>query len=386
MSRPLVDRMPRAIQWTEEHHMFREMTRNFYKNEVEPHMEKWEADGIVARDVWEKAGEIGIICPNFPEKYGGAGGDFLYNVIVIEESAKVHNSGFFLSLHADVIAPYILEFANDEQKEKYLPDIVAGKKILAISMTEPGTGSDLAAIQTKAVDKGDHYLLNGSKTFISNGHLADLNIVAARTGEGQGGISLLLVESDWDGYEKGRKLQKVGLKAQDTAEIHFSDVKVPKENVLGQVNRGFRYLMQKLQQERLVLAIANQQGMEEALDMTVEYVKTRTAFGKRIGDFQNTRFKMADMLVEQEMSRAFLDQVVMAHMRGDKRMVQASMCKLACSEMINRHVNTCLQFFGGYGYMLEYPIARAYLDARIQTIYAGTSEIMREIITKAMGL
>ena len=381
-----VQRMPRSIPFTEEHDMFRKMTADFYKNEVEPHMVEWEKEGQVSREVWEKAGALGLICPNFPEKYGGAGADFLYNTIVIEESAKVRNSGFFLSLHADVVAPYILEFGSEEQKQKYLPDIIAGKKILAISMTEPGTGSDLANIQTRAVDKGDHYLLNGSKTFISNGHLADINIVCARTGEGQGGISLLIVESDWPGYEKGKKLEKVGLKAQDTAEIHFTDVKVPKENLLGKVNRGFRYLMQELQQERLVLAISNQVAAEMALDMTVQYVHERKAFGKKIGSFQNTRFKLADMLVEQEMSRAFVDQIIMAHNNGDKRMIQASMAKLNCSEMLNKHVNQCLQMFGGYGYMLEYPIARAYLDARIQTIYAGTSEIMKEIISKAVGL
>ena len=252
-------------------------------------------------------------------------------------------------------------------------------------MTEPGAGSDLANLKTRAEDQRDHFLLNGSKTFSSNGHLADLNIGCARTGDGQGGISLMVVESDSEGYEKGRKLNKIGLKAQDTSEIHFTDVKVPKENLLGKKNAGFRYLMQELQQERLVLAVGNMTSMETILDMTVDYVHERKAFGKKIGSFQNTRYKLADILTEQEMARAFLDQVIMAHLRGEKAMISASMTKLACSEMLNDHVNQCLQFFGGYGFMLEYPIAKAYLDARVQTIYAGTSEIMREIIAKAMS-
>ena len=380
-----IKRLPRAIPWTEEHHMFREVTRNFFEKEVAPYSEQWEKNGQVSRDVWARAGELGLICPNFPEEYGGAGGDFLYNVIVIEESARVGNSGFFLSLHADIVAPYILEFGSEEQKKKWLPGIISGQKILAISMTEPGAGSDLANLQTKAEDQGDHFLLNGSKTFISNGHLADLNIVCARTGDGQGGISLMVVESDSQGYEKGRKLNKIGLKAQDTSEIHFTDVKVPKENLLGKKNAGFRYLMQELQQERLVLAVGNMTSMESVLEMTVDYVHERKAFGKKIGSFQNTRYKLADILTEQEMARAFLDQVIMAHVRGEKAMISASMTKLACSEMLNDHVNKCIQFFGGYGFMLEYPIAKAYLDARVQTIYAGTSEIMREIIAKAMS-
>ncbi|RME90390.1 MAG: acyl-CoA dehydrogenase [Candidatus Hydrogenedentota bacterium] len=378
--------MKRSIPWTEEHEQYREMARSFFENEVAPHMEEWEEAGQVSREVWEKAGSLGLICPNFPEEYGGAGVDFLYNTIVIEESSRVQNTGFFLSLHADVVAPYILEIGNEEQKKRWLPDIIAGKKILAIGMTEPNTGSDLAAIQTKAEDKGDYYLLNGTKTFISNGYLADLVVVAARTGEGMGGITLMVVEDGMEGFERGRKLKKIGLKAQDTAELHFTDVKVPKENVLGKPNAGFRYMMKLLQQERLALAISNQTAAETVLDMTVEYVKERKAFGKRIGDFQNTRFKLVDVYVEQEMSRAFLDRVIMAHVNGEKKMVEASMCKLNNSEMLLRHVNICLQFFGGYGFMLEYPIAKAYLDARVQTIYAGTSEIMKEIIAKNLGL
>lgn len=382
----MVKRMVRQLPFSEEHEMFRSMVQDFLKKEVIPYHTQWEEEGIVPREVWEKAGELGMICPNFPEEYGGLGTDFLYNIIVIEELAKAMASGFFISLHADVVAPYILHYGNEEQKRRWLPDIIKGKKILAIAMTEPGAGSDLASLSTKAEDKGDYFLLNGQKTFISNGYLADLVVVAARTGEGQGGISLLVVERGMEGFERGRKLKKVGLHAQDTAELIFSDVKVPKENLLGKLNQGFRYLMQSLAQERLVLAVSNMTSAEKVLDITVEYVTQRKAFGRKISDFQNTRHKLVDMYVEQECTRAFLDRVILAHMRGEKTTVEASMVKLQCSEMLKRHVDTCLQFFGGYGYMLEYPIAKAYLDARVQTIYAGTSEIMKEIITRNLGI
>lgn len=378
--------MPRILPFTEEHEMFRQMVRDFLAKEVVPYHEEWEKQGEVPRSVWEKAGELGMICPNFPEEYGGLGVDFLYNIIVIEELARSMASGFFISLHADVVAPYILHYGNEEQKKRWLFDIIKGKKILAIAMTEPGAGSDLASLTTKAEDKGDYFLLNGQKTFISNGYLADLVIVAARTGPGQGGISLLVVERGMPGFERGRKLRKIGLHAQDTAELIFTDVKVPKTNLLGKLNQGFRYLMQSLAQERLVLAVSNMTSAEKVLDLTVEYVTQRKAFGKKISDFQNTRHKLVDMYVEQECTRAFLDRVILAHMKGEKTTVEASMVKLQCSEMLKRHVDTCLQFFGGYGYMLEYPIAKAYLDARVQTIYAGTSEIMKEIITRNLGI
>ena len=381
--------LPRAIPWTEEHLAYREMVADFMDREVQPHHEQWEKDRIVPREVWEKGGAIGLICPNFPEEYGGAGTDFYYNAIAIEESARVGNSGFMHSLHGDVIAPYLLHHSSDEQKQRWLPDVIAGRKILAIAMTEPNTGSDLAAITATAMDKGDHYLLNGSKTFISNGYLSDLVIVVAKTNMERGihGISLLMVERGMTGFERGKKLDKIGMHAQDTAELFFNDVMVPKENLIGKPGYGFRYLMGELQQERLVVALSNMRGAEAALSMTIDYVKTRTAFGQSIGKFQNTRFKLADMATEQAAARALLDQILIAHNSGNKAMVQASQAKLLCSEMLKRHVDECLQFFGGFGYMTEYPIARAYLDARVQTIYAGTSEIMREIIASAgLGL
>lgn len=374
--------MERMIPWTEEHKMFREMAAEFFDSEVAPNHEQWEKDKRTPRSIWTKAGEQGILCPNFPEEFGGSGVDFLYNAIAIEEGSRVGNSAFMYSLHSDVIAPYVLHYANDEQKKRWLPGIISGEKILAIGMTEPGTGSDLANITTTAEDKGDHYLLNGAKTFISNGQISDLVITVAKTSDrGIHGISLLMVEDGMDGFNRGRNLDKIGLHGQDTSELSFEDVKVPKENLIGKQGHGFRYLMSELQQERLVLAIANMRSAEETLKQTIDYVKTRQAFGKAIGKFQHIRFKLADMATEQAAARAFLDQVMLAHSQGKKgMMVQASQCKLMCSELLKRHVDECLQFFGGYGYMMEYPIARAYLDARVQTIYAGTSEIMREII------
>jgi len=382
-------RLKRILPFTKEHEEFREIVRDFVENEIVPNHDKWEKDKIVPREIWEKAGSLGLICPNFPPEYGGSGTDFLYNVIVIEELARVNASGVFFSLHGDVVAPYILHYGNEEQKKRWLPDIIAGKKILAVGMTEPDAGSDLAGIKTTAIDKGDYYLVNGSKTFISNGYLADLVVTVVKTNPEKGinGISLLVIERGMPGFERGRKLEKIGLHAQDTSELFFNDVKVPKENLLGKEGHGFRYLMSELATERLALAISNMRSVEAVLDLTIEYVKTRKAFGKPVGKFQNTQFKLAEMFTEQCAARAFLDQVILEYMQGKKVTVEASQCKLLCSELLKRHVDECLQFFGGYGYMMEYPIAKAYIDARVQTIYAGTSEIMKEIIaSKGLGL
>lgn len=382
-------RMKRSLPFTAEHDAFREMVADFVDHEVAPHHTEWEKAGMVSREVWEKAGALGMICPNFPAAYGGAETDFLYSLIVNEELARVGATGFFLNLHSDVIAPYILHHASEEQKQRWLPDIIAGKKILAIAMTEPGAGSDLAGIRTTAEPDGNGYILNGAKTFISNGYLSDLVITVARTnpGKGMNGISLLMVERDMKGFERGRRLEKIGLHAQDTAELSFTDVRVPAANLIGKEGNGFRYLMSELATERLVLAISNMRSAEAVLDMTLDYVKTRRAFGNTIGHFQNTRFALADMHTEQCGARAFLDQVILEYMKGTKVTVEASQAKLLCSEMLKRHADRCLQFFGGFGYMMEYPIARAFIDARVQTIYAGTSEIMREIIAgKGLGL
>jgi acyl-CoA dehydrogenase len=351
---------------------------------VKPFHEEWEKAHIVPKEVWKKAGANGLLCPDVPEEYGGSGADFLYNIIIIEESSKVGNSGFFISLHNDVIAPYITTYGNEEQKKKWLPKCISGESILAVAMTEPGAGSDLKGIRTSAVDKGDHFVVNGQKTFISNGQLADLIVTAVKHDNGT--ISLVMIEEGMKGFERGRNLDKIGLKAQDTSELYFNDVIVPKENLLGKQGQGFRYLMMKLAQERLVLAVAAVEATRLVHNITLKYIKERQAFGKKIGSFQNTKFKMAEMATELEMAQVFCDQAVMTHMKGVNTTVEASMAKWYATEMQKRHTDECLQFFGGYGYMMEYPIARAYIDARIQTIYAGTTEIMKEIIGRSLGL
>lgn len=376
--------MKRIIPFSEEHKSFRESTRKFFETEVKPFHEGWEKEGIVPREVWLKAGSAGLLCPNISDEYGGSGADYLYNVIIIEEASRVGNSGFFISLHNDIIAPYLDEYGTEEQKKRWLPGCASGEKILAIAMTEPNTGSDLKSIKTNAVEKEDHFLLNGSKTFISNGQLADYIIVAAKTsGES---MSLFMVEEGMKGFQRGHRLEKIGLKAQDTSELHFEDVKVPKENLIGRKGQGFRYLMSKLAAERLAVAIAAVEATIYVHDLTLRYIKEREAFGKKIGSFQHIRFKMAEMKTEVEFCRAFTDQAILALMKGELTSAEASMAKYYTTEIQKKHTDDCLQFFGGYGYMMEYPIARAYLDTRIQTIYAGTTEIMKEIIARSIGL
>lgn len=376
--------MERILPFTEEHHQFREMARKFFETEVKPHHEEWEKAHIVPKELWRKAGEYGLLCPDVPTEYGGSGADFLYNIIIIEESSRVGNSGFFISLHNDVIAPYITSYANEEQKKRWLPRCISGESILAVAMTEPGAGSDLKSIRTSAVDKGDHFVVNGQKTFISNGQLSDLIITAVKHDNGT--ISLVMVEEGMKGFERGRNLDKIGLKAQDTSELYFNDVIVPKTNLIGKQGQGFRYLMQKLAKERLVLAVAAVEATRLVHTITLQYIKERKAFGQKIGSFQNTKFKMAEMATELEMAQVFCDKVVMEIMKDENVTAEASMAKWYTTEMQKRHTDECLQFFGGYGYMMEYPIARAYLDARIQTIYAGTTEIMKEIIGRSLGL
>jgi acyl-CoA dehydrogenase len=376
--------MKRALPFTEEQNSFRETVRKFFETEVMPNHENWEKQGKVSREIWKRAGEMGLLCPDVPEEFGGAGVDFLYNVIIIEESSRAGNSGFFISLHNDINIPYLVDFADDSQKKKWLPPCASGEKITAIAMTEPGAGSDLKSIRTSAEEKSDHFLVNGQKTFISNGQLADYIITAVKTGDGS--MSLLMIESDRKGFERGRNLEKIGLKAQDTSELHFTDVKVPKENLIGKKGQGFRYLMGKLPRERLALAIASVEATALIQDITLRYLKEREAFGKKIGTFQHIKFQMAEMKTELEFSRAFVDQAILAFMRGELTTAEASMAKWYATEMQKRHSDLCLQFFGGYGYMMEYPIARAFLDSRIQTIYAGTTEIMKEIIGRSLGL
>jgi alkylation response protein AidB-like acyl-CoA dehydrogenase len=375
--------------FTSEHEDFRKTARTFYEREVVPHHDQWEQDGIVPRDLWLKAGEAGLLCFDVAEEYGGPGvEDFRYNVILSEEQTRANASGPGFSVHTDIIVPYLSSLGTDEQKQRWLPGTVTGEIITAIAMTEPGAGSDLQGIRTTAVDKGDHYLLNGSKTFISNGINADLVIVVARTDPeaGHKGISLLVVERGMEGFERGRNLDKIGLHAQDTAELSFTDVAVPKENLLGTEGEGFIYLMMNLPQERLIIAAQALAAAEAIVEMCIDYAKTREAFGKPIGKFQHNRFLIAEMATEVRVTRAFLDECLRKHLDGNLTAVDASMAKWWATELQNKLVNQGVQLHGGYGYMMEFPIAKAYLDSRISTIYGGTTEIQKEIIGRSLGL
>jgi alkylation response protein AidB-like acyl-CoA dehydrogenase len=379
--------MKRLI-FEEEHDMFRDSVRSFMINEVQPHGEKWREQGIVDREAYLKAGEQGLLLMWADEKYGGAGvSDFRYEQILMEELTQHGDAGFFLWLHSRLVAPYIDEFGTDEQKQRWLPKCVSGESILAIAMTEPGAGSDLASIRTKAEDKGDHFLLNGAKTYISNGILADLVIVAARTDPAsKRGISLFVVERGMDGFERGANLAKMGLKSQDTAELFFNNVKVPKENLLGQLHRGFYHMMHGLVEERLLAAVGFIANAEAAYEVTMEYITERHAFGQPIAAFQNTRFKMADMRTEIDVAQAFVDQCVLQHNEGKLSAEDAAKAKLFTSELEGRVTDECVQLHGGAGYMDEYAISRMYTAARVSRIYAGSSEIMREIIARSIGL
>jgi alkylation response protein AidB-like acyl-CoA dehydrogenase len=372
-----------------EHEDFRKTARAFYEKEVVPFQAQWDKDGIVPRELWLKAGEAGLLCFDVPEEYGGPGiDDFRFNMIVSEEQGRVGASGPGFSVHSDIIVPYLISIANDEQKRRWLPGCVSGEIVTAIAMTEPGAGSDLQGIRTTAVDKGDHYVLNGSKTFISNGIHADLVIVVARTDPeaGHKGISLLVVERGMQGFERGRNLDKIGLHGQDTAELSFTDVLVPKENLLGEEGNGFIYLMMNLPQERLIIAAQAAAACEYILELCLDYAKTREAFGKPIGKFQHNRFLIAEMATETKIARTFVDDCVVKHMEGKLDSVGASMAKWWTTELQNKLVNQGVQLHGGYGFMLEYPIARAYCDSRISTIYGGTTEIQKEIIGRSLGL
>lgn len=374
----------------EEHELFRSSFRQFLEREVKPHQERWNEEGIVDRDAWRKAGAAGFLCPWLDERYGGPGGDLLHSVVVVEELARIYESGFAISLHSDIIVPYIHEFGDEEQKQRWLPGCASGELVTAIAMTEPGTGSDLAAIRTRARRDGDHYVIDGAKTFISNGIHCNLCIVAARTDDdpknAHKGISLFVVEDTTPGFIRAKKLKKMGMLSQDTAELAFEGCRVPAKNRLGDEGAGFTFLMRKLQQERLVVALIAQASAEQVLEDTVAYTMDRQAFGKPIGKFQNTQFKLAECATKVEVGRAFLDKLTQEHVAGKYLVKECSMAKLWQTEMCQEVVDTCLQFFGGYGYMLEYPVARAYMDARVQRIFAGTNEIMKVIIAKQMGL
>jgi alkylation response protein AidB-like acyl-CoA dehydrogenase len=374
--------------FTEEHKMFRDAFRRFVEKEIAPHYEAWWADGVVSREVWLKAGSNGFLGTDVPEVYGGGGiRDYRYNLVMVEELARAGKMGVGFPIHNDIVVPYLLNYTSEAQRQRWLPKVVSGECITAIAMTEPDTGSDLAAIRTTARRDGDHYILNGQKTFISNGILNDLVIVVAKTDleKGHKGISLLAVERGMPGYERGRNLEKIGLHAQDTSELYFKDVHVPAENLLREEGQGFFYLMNQLPQERLTIAASAVAAAEAVLEMTTQYCLDRTAFGRPIGKFQNSRFMLAEMRTEIEVGRSFIDRCVVAHNDEDLDAIEAAMAKLWTTEMQVRVVDQCLQLHGGYGYMMEYPIARAYLDARAQTIHGGTSEIMKEIIGRSLG-
>jgi len=379
---------PRSL-FEPEHELFRESYRAFLDKHVAPFHEQWEKDKIVDRGVWLEAGKQGFLGMDIPEEYGGGGTpDYRYNVIIDEETVAGRYSGLGFTLHNDVVAPYLLRLANDEQKARWLPKFCSGEIITAIAMTEPGTGSDLQGIKTRAVKHDDHYVLNGSKTFITNGINADLVIVVAQTDPDKGalGFSLLVVERGMAGFERGRHLDKIGLDAQDTAELSFTDVVVPAENLLGEEGQGFIYLMQNLPQERIGIAVAAAAAMESVLADTVQYTKERKAFGKPIGSFQNSRFLLAELATETTAVRIMVDEFIKLHLEEKLTAEQAAMAKWYCTEQQVKLIDRCLQLHGGYGYMREYPVARAYLDARVQTIYGGTTEIMKEIVGRSLGV
>jgi len=374
---------------TEEHKMFKDAVDAFLLKEAVPHAEKWEKAGIVDRDIWTKAGAMGMLCMDMPEEYGGMGlKDFRYNAIVTEAMITHGVSGPGFVLQNDVMAPYFEKYFTKSQKDKWLAGIVSGEIITAIAMTEPDAGSDLISTSTTAVEDGDHYILNGSKTYITNGILSDLVVVVAKTDVAakHKGVTLFLVERGMEGFERGKNLEKIGLKAQDTAELFFRDVRVPKENILGEVGRGFYYLMHNLPQERLSIAVGNIAGAEKAFADTLVYVKERKAFGRPIGKFQNSRFKMAEMQTEITIGRTFVDECIMELNAGTLTNEKASMAKYWITELNGRVIDQCLQLHGGAGYMWEYPIAKAYANSRISRIFGGTTEIMKEIIGKSLGL
>ncbi|WP_419884092.1 acyl-CoA dehydrogenase family protein [Peribacillus sp. B-H-3] len=374
----------------DEHEIFRKSLRRFLEKEAYPFYDEWENNRIIPRSFWEKMGKQGFLCPHLPEEYGGSETDWGYSVIINEELERVGSGLVGVGLHSDIAVPYIASYGTKAQKEKWLPGCTKGEIITAIAMTEPGTGSDLANISTTAFLDGDRYILNGQKTFITNGIHADLVIVVCKTNTKavpkHKGISLLAVERNNPGFSRGRKLNKVGLHCQDTAELIFEDCEVPKENLIGEEGEGFLYLMEKLQQERLIVAIAAQVAAEEMVADTLEYVKNREAFGKAIGKFQNTQFKMAEMATEIEMGRTFLDSLIASHLAGEDIVTKVSMAKWKLTETARRISMECMQLHGGYGYMEEYKIARRYRDIPVASIYAGTNEVMKGIIAKRLGL
>lgn len=384
--RPIANMLPRNL-FTAEHEAFRETVRKFYEKEVVPNIEKYEQQQHVDRNLWNKAGAMGLLCATMPEAYGGSGVDRLYSMILIEEQAYAMDSSTGFSLHSDIVANYLNNFGNEQQKQHWLPKMASGEAVTAIAMTEPGTGSDLQAVRTTAILEGDDYVINGSKIFITNGYLCDMVIMVCKTGssdKGSANLSLLIVEADRAGFSKGKPLNKIGMKGQDTCELFFDNVHVPKENLLGIEGMGFMMLMKELAWERMLVAIICQAGAEAAFAHTVQYTKDRKAFGKSVASFQNTRFKLAELRTEIDFCRAYLDRCMELQLEETLGIDAAAAAKYKISEMFSKVVDECLQLHGGYGYMMEYPIARAYIDNRANRIYAGTNEIMKELISRSL--
>lgn len=375
--------IPRTL-FGEEHDMFRDAVRRFIASEITPFHGDWEKVGVVPRELWRKAGAAGLLCPNVPEEFGGPGGNFLYNVVIAEELGRAGASGPGFTVHSDMVASYILSFGTDEQKKKWLPGMVSGQLVGALGLTEPGGGSDLKAMRTRAERVGDEYVINGQKTYISNGQLCDVLVLACKTDPDAGakGVSLIVVEANRKGFERGRRLEKLGLKAQDTSELFFNNLRVPLSNRLGEEGMGFKMAMHKLAHERLIIAVNAVAVCESVLQYTVAYTRDRKAFGKAIAEFQNTRFKIAELSAQVQGARVFVDRSIELALQNKFDSTDAAMLKLVATELQCRVVDECLQFFGGYGYMLEYPIAHAYIDTRIRRIAGGSSEVMRDIISR----
>jgi acyl-CoA dehydrogenase len=377
--------IPRSI-YAEEHELFRDQVRRFIAEEITPNHAQWEKDGIVPRSLWRKAGAAGFLCTEVPEEYGGGGGDFLFGAVMIEEMARAGATGPTFYLHSDIVTPYLLHYGTEEQKRRWLPPMATGEAIVALGMTEPSGGSDVAAMRTNARREGDEYVINGQKVFITAGHNADVVVLACKTDPKAGarGVSLILVETDRPGFQRGRMLEKIGCKAQDTAELFFSDLRVPVSNLLGEEGRGFRQLMKELARERMVQAIRAVASSEAALEWTIEYATQREMFGQTLADFQNTQFKLAEMKADLVMQRVFVDRCIELHLLDQLDSVDAAAAKLVSAELQGRVMDQCLQFFGGWGYMWEFPIARAFVDARMGRIGGGSVEVMKQIIARSI--
>lgn len=377
--------IPREI-FDDEHDMFRETVRRFLEKEVQPHYAQWEKDGIVPRDVWLAAGALGLLCPTVPEEYGGGGGDFRFSAVVTEEMARAGVTAPAFYLHSDIVAPYLVHHGTEAQKRRWLPDMCSGAVVSALGISEPGGGSDVKSLRTSADRDGDHFVVQGQKVFITNGHSADLLVLACRTNgvPGAKGVSLLLVECDSDGFHRGRRLEKLGCKAQDTAELFFDGLRVPVDNLLGEEGRGFAVLMQELAQERLIQAIRAITSSEAALEQTIQHVRGREMFGHTLADFQNTQFVLAQLHSEVFAQRVFLDRCIALHVEGRLDAVDAAKLKMVSTQLQGRVMDECLQLFGGWGYMWEYPITRAFADARMSRVGGGAIEVMKQIVGQSL--